>query len=258
MVARLRSGPAGPHPQALDGLPPPVARYLRAVLPESPAIIRYARLEQRGEFLLRPAPDGWRPFTAVEHFAASPPGFVWDARIRMAAGLSVFVRDGLVGGSGSMVGSVLGAWRVVAVEGTPALASAALQRYLAEAAWIPTAFLPGTGVVWTPLGPTSARATLTVTGATASVDFHFGADGLIERVYTHARERDLGGGRTAPTPWQGRFSRYELRGGFRIPLAGEVEWVLSDGPAPYWRGEITGVAYEVTPGLEPVSPRVAG
>ena len=30
----------------------------------------------------------------------------------------------------------------------------------------------------------------------------------------------------------------------RIPLEAEVEWVTPTGPLPYWRGRVTGIAYE--------------
>jgi hypothetical protein len=250
LVGRLRAGAqtegiqAGLTARERDELPGPVARYFRAVLPDGASPVRYARLEQRGEFLLRPGPNGWRRFRAVEHFTARPPGFVWDARIRMAPGLDVMVRDGFVEGRGTTLGSMLGIWRVASAEGTPEIAAGALQRYLAEAVWLPTALLPSAGVTWRPLDGAGARATLTAGGTAASLDFHFGADGLVERVYAAARERDMGGGRTVPTPWQGRFTRYARRAGLRIPLAGEAAWILAEGPRPYWKGEITGVAYE--------------
>ena len=51
-------------------------------------------------------------------------------------------------------------------------------------------------------------------------------------------------GRAVPTPWQGHFVRYENHGGMKVPMAGEVEWLLPDGPQKYWRGEITGIAFE--------------
>lgn len=250
LVARMRAPCANLRVPAfaetdLEGLPAPVARYLRAVLRDAAPAIASARLVQRGEILARPRPDGWRPFTAVEHFSTRPPSFVWDARIRMAPGMSVLVRDGFADGQGSMVASLMGVRRIVSSSGTPAIATAALQRYLAEAVWLPTALLPGAGVVWSGLGPDSARASLAAGAAVASVDFFFGADGLVERIYTAARERDVGGGRTAPTPWQGRFSRYEWHEGYRIPMAGEVEWLLAEGPRLYWRGEITGVTFEL-------------
>jgi len=68
----------------------------------------------------------------------------------------------------------------------------------------------------------SARATLAAGATTMSVDFHPGTDGVVERIYTASRERDLGGGRTLPTPWQGHLAQYETRDGVRIPLEGEV------------------------------------
>lgn len=245
LVARLRSeaGRATPPAISSDALPEPVVRYFREALPADGAALRYARLEQRGEFLGR-SPTGWRPFTATEHFAAGAPGFVWDARIGLAPGIVVRVRDGFVGGRGMMRASVMGLLQVAAVEGSSALSAAALQRYLAEAVWLPSALRPEEGVCWAALTATSARATLTVQGVTATVDFHFGADGLVERIFTESRARDAGGGRMVSTPWQGRFSRYEVRDGYRIPLCGEVEWLMPDGPMPYWRGEITAITFE--------------
>jgi hypothetical protein len=90
-----------------------------------------------------------------------------------------------------------------------------------------------------------ARATLTATGLQVSLDFHFGHDGFIERVYSASRPRIVGR-EAIGTPWQGRFGDYAERGGMVIPHSGEVEWLLPTGPQPYWRGRITGAAYERT------------
>jgi hypothetical protein len=82
-----------------------------------------------------------------------------------------------------------------------------------------------------------------VAATAVSLDFRFGPDGLVESVFTPARGRDVDG-RSVPTPWQGRFSEYDERAGMRIPLAGEVEWLLPEGPQVYWRGRLVGVEYE--------------
>lgn len=228
----------------IDTLPAPVARYFRAVLREGQPIARRWRLTQEGEFLLNAERSQWGPFTGTQHVVAEPPGFVWDARIRMAPGLTAFVRDGFVNGTGSMMATLRGILRVAAVEGTPEIAAGAIHRYLAEAVWCPTLLLPSPQLSWTPLDESSARATLSAGDATVWLDFRFRAeDGLIESVYTPERFRDVNG-RGVPTPWQGRFSDYEERGGMRIPLAGEVEWVLPDGPQAYWRGRIIAASYE--------------
>lgn len=249
-VARLGEGAPAPPPgvfsaASIDTLPAPVRRYLLAVLREGQPIARRCRMTQRGEFLVRPEKKTWGPFTAVEYFTANPPGFVWDARIRMAPGVPVRVRDGFVRGAGHMRGSVMGLVPVIAVEGTREIAEGALVRYLAEATWCPTMLLPAAGVSWSAIDDRSARATLEAGGTSVSLDFRFGPDGLVESVFAPARSRDVNGV-SVPTPWVGRFSEYAERGGMRIPLAGEVGWVLPEGERPYWRGRVV----EVVCGVE--------
>jgi hypothetical protein len=222
---------------ALADLPAPVARYLRAVLREGEPVPRGVRLEWQGDFLVRP-PDGWGPFTATQAVAIRPGGFVWDARMRMAPGVSVRVRDSFVHGQGSMRAKALGLFTVVAMEGTPEIAVSALQRWLAEAVWYPSALVPGQGVEWTPLDGTSARATTRVAGVAASIDYHFGADGFVERVYAAERGREVNG-RSVPTPWEGRLAEWGERDGRRVPLGGEVAWLLPEGRQAYWRARIT-------------------
>ncbi len=227
----------------IEGLPAPARRYLRAVLRDRQPIVRRVRLSQRGDFLVRPGEGGWRRFTATQYFRTRPPGFVWDARIRMVPLLGVRVRDAFVGGTGLMTASLLGLIRLLSVEATPGIAAGALHRYLAEAVWCPTALLPSQGVVWSPLDDSSARATLSVAGTTVSLDFRFGEDSLVQSVFTPERARYVDG-RAIPTPWQGRFFDYAERAGMRVPLSGEVEWLLPEGPQVYWRGRITEVSYE--------------
>ena len=116
----------------LIGLPAPVVRYFRAVLHDGQPVVRHGRLTQRGHFLVRPTPDGWRLFAATQHFATYPGGLVWDARIRVGPGLNIRVRDAFVYGTGSMLGALMGLSPVVSAEGTPEIAAGALHRYLAE------------------------------------------------------------------------------------------------------------------------------
>jgi len=231
--------------EELATLPPPVRRYLSAALGDEPPAIRFARIEHAGEFLLK-SPNGWRPFRATEYFATQPPGFIWDARIRMAPGLDVRARDALVNGRGSMLGRVAALITVVDVKNTRDMASGTLYRFLAEAVWLPTALLPSAGVQWATIGDSTARATLGTGETTVSLDFHFGSDGLVERVYTPARRRDANGV-AVPTPWEGRFARYETRHGFLIPIEGEVAWLLPSGRESYWRGRVTDIKYNTQP-----------
>ncbi|HEX7045880.1 MAG TPA: DUF6544 family protein, partial [Burkholderiales bacterium] len=130
------------------------------------------------------------------------------------------------------------------VRGTGVLAEGELMRFLAEAAWYPTALLPSQGVRWEAAGERSAYATLEDGAVEVRMLFAFDDQGLIESVRAEARGRMVGD-EMVPTPWQGRFWSYAERGGMRIPLEGEVAWLLPEGPKPYWRGRITAIEYEL-------------
>lgn len=227
----------------LDGLPVPVQRYLRSVLRNGQPLIASARFTQDGMFLVRETPERWAPFTAINRVTARRPAFHWDARIAWAPGLRVFVRDAYIAREGILRAAAYGIVPLMTQRGGPELAEGELMRFLAEAPWYPTVLLPGHGVTWEAIDDSSARATLTDGGTTVSLEFCFGADGLVAGIRSPARYRDVNGTLT-PTPWQGRFRRYEVHSGIRIPTAGTIAWVGETGVMPYWRGRVTGVSYE--------------
>jgi hypothetical protein len=237
--------PATYDPREIATLPPPVQRYFRAALRDGQPIITRARVAWQGEFNMgKPGRDDWKPFTATQDFVPAAPGFVWDARIAMAPGLPVLVRDGFVEGVGSMHGAIWGLWPVVDAEGTPAIAAAALQRYLAEAAWLPTALLPSQGVTWTAIDETRSLATIRGGSITTSVEFRFGADGLIQSIFVPDRIFDNGKDPPAPHPWQGRNLNYQEQQGIKVPNDSVVEWLFPTGTFAYWRGWPTHIEYE--------------
>lgn len=230
------------QPEQLAGLPAPAVRYFEFALTPGQPIVRRARITWAGEFRTG-ADRPWKPFIAVQHYTTRPPGFVWDAKIRVAPLLSIRVRDAYIAGEGAMLGKLAALVRVVDQRGTPEMSAGALSRYLAEAVWLPTALLPSQGVVWTPIDDQSARASLTDGRTRVSIDVHFGAAGQIAHVST-VRDRDVHGSMRL-TPWVGRFDAYVRTGGMMIPTGGEAEWVRPEGPAPYWRGHTTHVEYDV-------------
>src|SRR5690606_14605749 len=113
---------------------------------------------------------------------------------------------------------------------------------LAESAWLPTALLPREGVVWETVDDSTARLTLTDSGIRVSLDVHFAPSGEIVRVEAE-RYRDVDGV-GVPTPFVGHFRDYAEVGGMRIPLEGEVEWILPEGRLSYWRGRIERIEYD--------------
>lgn len=243
-ATRLPIKPLTYDARDIETLPPPVRRYFQAVLKNGQPMISAVKLKHEGNFNMGETHAKWSRFTSSQIAITQRPGFDWDGCIAMAPGLDVFVHDAYVAGEGILHAELLGLVTLADIRGTPEAAQGELMRFLAEAAWYPTALLPSQGVRWEAIDNMSARATLTDGATTASLDFHFDAEGLINGVRAVARYRTVNGVLLA-TPWQGRFWNYEVRGSIRIPLEGEVAWELPEGLRPYWRGRITEITYDL-------------
>jgi len=148
-------------------------------------------------------------------------------------------------GEGVLHAAVLGLFPLVNFEGKGEIAKGELMRFLAEAAWYPTALLPGQGVRWTAVNEQAARAEINDGEVSAELLFRFNAEDLIQAVETEARGRMVNR-QMVSSPWAGRFWNYERRAGMLVPLQGEVAWLFSDGPRPYWRGRMTEIKYRFT------------
>ena len=224
----------------LADLPGPVTRYFAFALSPGQRIIARTHLRFTGTFAAKP--NAWAPFTAEQDVRTGPPEFVWNARIAMMPLVPVRVRDSYVGGVGSMRAAVAGLIPIVNQHGTPEMAAASLQRFLAEAVWYPTALLPRDGLSWSAIDDTSARVTLTDGPTTVSLDVTFGSRGEIETIST-LRYRDVKG-TPVLTRWVGHHRDYQRLGGMMIPTSGDVAWVLPNGPQPYWRGRLISATFD--------------
>lgn len=229
----------------LTGLPAPVARYFRTVLTNGQPIIKRATVAWEGEFNMgKPGADKWMPMIATQVFVPGASGFVWAAQIDMAPGVKVLVRDAFVDGKGSMRGTIWGLKDVVRVEGTPQIAAAALQRYLGESTWFPTALLPSQGVAWSAIDDKRARASITAQGIATSVEMHFADDGTIEATFVPDRMFDDGKAPPAPHPWKGLSRNTEARNGMRVPTLAIAEWQLPSGAYQYVRCRVKDIQLE--------------
>jgi hypothetical protein len=230
----------------LDGLPAPVQRYFCTVLADGQPIVAAATVEHRGTFNMGETTDQWKPFTSRQRVVTRRPGFVWDGKVAVLPGLNVLVHDAYVAGEGLLHPAILGVFTLFDLRGRGEVAQGELMRFLAEAAWYPTALLPSQGVRWEPVDDSSARATLVDGKLSLTMTFSFAPDGTMRGVRAEARGRAVGG-MTIATPWEGRWSDVQAHDGMRIPMTGEVAWLTPQGRKPYWRGTITSLNYEYAP-----------
>jgi hypothetical protein len=243
LATRFVETPEAPpfDPGALpDDLPDPVARYLARSLPSGSRAPARVHITESGTF--RAGEErGWRDFTAEHAVGLDPPGFVWDARIGMAPGVSVRVRDAYVEGAASMEVKILAVVSVLNQRGGEELEQAALQRYLAEAVWYPWRLVPSPALAWSAVDSASARVELTDGPTAASLVFHFSPAGDVVRIdgerYRWAEDH------YAATPWEVRLSGHEAVDGVRVPRRAEVLWHVDGAERPYYRGSVVSIEY---------------
>lgn len=229
-----------------ETLPPLVRAFAQRSGSSGPPPVRIW-LRQRCAMRFKPG-DAWRPLAAEQVITVGKPGFVWRATAQMAPLISARVVDAYVDGDGLLEARLFGSLPVARASG-PEADRGELMRYLAELPWAPPAMVHNPSLQWRQLDDEVVEVAAPCAGGTARVRLLF-ADG--EVVGCEADERPYTAGKvTVGRPWQGRFWDYEERGGYRIPLHGEVSWVLDDGPFTYWRGEIVDFA------VEPSSPGAA-
>lgn len=242
-AARVAPSPARYDEAELANLPPVVRRFFNAALVPGTPLVAAATLTHAGTFNVSESGERWVPFTSTQHVVTRRPGFVWNARAMMAPGVAVNVHDAYVAGEGLLRPALLGAFDLAVLRDTAAVAHGELMRFFAEAAWYPTALLPSQGVQWEPIDERSARATLRDGALAVTLTFTFRSDGMIDTCRAEARGRTVEGN-VIPTPWEGRWSDYRERGGMRVPMSGEVAWLLPEGRKAYWRGTVTALHYD--------------
>jgi hypothetical protein len=167
--------------------------------------------------------------------------------------IPVRVRDSYRAGGATMLGRLGGLVAVVDEGGTPEIAQSALARWLGEAAWFPTALVPGPHLRWEEVDDSTALATVTDGAVQVPAEFRFAADGRIVRM-TALRYRDVDG-RSLLTPFEGVYHAFERRQGVMVPSSAEVAWLLPEGRFPYWRGQPAEISFRLASAVEaPATP----
>jgi hypothetical protein len=223
----------------LARLPPPVQRWLDRAGVIGRPLVSTVRLRQQGEIRVEPG-GAWLPATAEQYFSVASPGYVWRVETRMFSVLPVVGRDEYRAGTGSMLIKAAALIRLVDAKGAK-IDSGAMQRFLGEMVWFPSAAL-GLNVTWSVIDARTARATLADHGRSVDVDLEFDDIG---RVTAIRAQRFMGGGTQAMlTPWEVSCTAWKRFAGVEVPVVGEVGWRLSTGYFSYYRWRILDVEYD--------------
>lgn len=227
--------------EMLLDLPSPIQRYLTYTGVIGTPWIHSVSLKQTGRFrqgFERP----WMPMKTEQTYTTNPPGFVWNARFKMAGLPLLRARDQYEAGHGHMFGRLAGLFTIFDVRGDE-LDQGAMLRYLSEMIWFPTALL-GENVSWQSTDDHSAQATFTDHGKSVSGVLHIDDEGKITN-FTTERYREVGG-KFSLDPWSTPIKRYGEMAGLKLPVFGQAMWNLPEGDLVYIEMEISDLRYNAT------------
>lgn len=217
--------------EELEGLPKPVRRYFQYTGIVGKKRIFFMRLKHKGT--LRVAPDKKAlAIKGTQYFTADPPALLWNGRVKPSFFMSVSARDKYMGGKGNMLIKLMSAFTIADAKG-PELDEGALQRFLAECTWFPTALLPSRNLRWEAIDQQSARAILEDKGVKAEVTFYFKDTGEITRCSCQRFYALEGGAGFEKHRWSGYLRNYKEIHGIRIPTDIEAVWHLDSGDYSY-------------------------
>ncbi|MCH6233105.1 DUF6544 family protein [Cognataquiflexum rubidum] len=221
--------------EEISQLPKSVQTWMKAAGVLGKSRIQSVFMEQNYQIKLKPEQKDWYTTVAEQYSTISPPAFVWKAKIEMMPAISAFGRDKFIEGNGEMVFKLFSVFPVANDGPNPQINEAALQRFLGEIVWYPTASL-NDNITWKELGNQSAKATLTLGGLSGSGIFSFGEDG---HVLSFSALRYQGSGPEAKrSEWTVNVTSTKEFDGIKVPASGEVTWKLDSGDWTWAKFEI--------------------
>lgn len=249
-AARFAASPGADRPVLeadLDGLPPVVQRYMRAMGVVGRPPVWSLRARFAGRFRMRPG-QAWMPAVAWQYNRTTPIARLFRMRIDFAGLVPMLGGDTYVEGTGRMAGRLLGVIPVARAEG-PELDGGELVTWLNDAVLLAPSMLLGADVEWAQTGPASFTVTLSDGGRRVTGQVELGDDDRPRDFSTNDRYADLPGG-LVQAEWTTPVDGWTMVEGRPRPTGGRAVWHLPTslgGTFPYVEWSFTSVDYDVAP-----------
>ncbi len=222
----------------LQHLPEPVQRYMNYTGVVGKPWISTVRIKYAGKFRMA-ADKPWLPIRAKQFYTTNPPGFVWNAQLKMAGLWLMRGRDTYKAGHGHMFGKVAGLFTIFDARGEE-MDQSAMLRYLNEMTWFPIALL-GDNITWQAVDDHSANVTFTDCGKSVTARLIFDDAGRLSNFITQRYRENKG--KFSLDTWTTPMTEYGLLGGLNLPIRGQAVWKLPTGDLPYADLKLTEVEY---------------
>lgn len=225
----------------ISDLPSVVQKWLNNSGAIGKEVAYNVHLRQELLMLMKPEQTDWTNATAKQYFTMDPPAFNWSVDLQMNPLMPVAGRDKFEDGKGAMTIKLFSMFPMVDVSDNAKVDQAALQRYLSEIVWFPSAAV-SPYISWRGIDEHTAEATLSYGGTTGSATFHFDDDGNFTKLVAM---RYKGADDAEPSEWTVRALKTEALNGIKVPVECEVDWAMQNGTWTWLKLKVTGVEYNL-------------
>lgn len=222
--------------QKVNDLPVPVQKWLMYSRVLEKDIIDNVSLKQKIRMKLSPEQEHWNMAVAEQLFTIHPPAFNWSVNMQMNRIMSIQGRDKFDNGKAEMLMKIFSTIPVVNVKSNAKINQAALQRYLAEIVWFPSAAL-SSYINWEDINDQSAKATMTYGGTSGSGIFYFKENGEFAK-FSAMRYKDSDE-HAKQYEWIVEVIKTEEINGLKVPAEAKLTWRLENMDWTWLELEIT-------------------
>lgn len=228
--------------EQLNGLPYPVAKWLNLSGMIGKEKSNTVWLSQNIRMKMKPGQKEWDEAVAEQYFSVENPAFIWKVQMNMPPLIKITGRDKFVDGKGEMLIKIFSLLNIANEKGEK-MDEGALQRFLAEIVWFPSAAL-SQYITWEAIDSLSAKATVNYKGTTGSGTFYFNEQGDFNKFSTlRYKDNDADAQRYE---WIVTVKEHSMMSGIKIPTMVEVTWVLENGNWTWLDLEITDIRYNTS------------
>ncbi len=225
----------------ISSLPPIVQNWLEYSGVVGKPLISNLYLTQELHLKSNPEQKEWNNGDAEQYFTVQPPAFNWNINTETNPLMSIVGRDKFQDGKGEMLIKLLSIIPVADAKNHKKVNQAALQRYLAEIVWFPSAAISDY-IKWENIDANSARATMEYNGTKGSGIFYFKNNGQFQKFVT-SRYKDQND--IEPMGWTVTAFKTKEWNGIKIPTECGVTWNLDTMEWTWLKLKIKHIEYNV-------------
>ncbi|MDP5277000.1 DUF6920 family protein [Chengkuizengella axinellae] len=224
----------------LASLPRPVQLWLINIGVIGKEVIHNVYFKQSGLMKLKPTQKRWLQANAEQYITTNEPSFLWKVSMKVMPFIHVYGSDLFINAQGYMTIKIASLIPIVQVSNLDKLNESALQRFLLELPWYPTAAL-NSYISWENINETSAKATMTYNGVTGSAFFHFDEYNTLVKISAlRYKDSDESAERLQCI---GEVKEHNIVHGIKIPTKMNVSWMLDEGMFTWYKLKIFDITY---------------